>query len=151
YVRAPLYGGIDSTFTAVNSITASTNVKLTTTQAAQNSLTLYTLNLSGSGTSFPLNAGQTLTLSNSFPTTGGLLKSGVGSAGTISGGFGIALASGAELVIRTDQATDLLTLNVPVLANGSNRLTKSGAGVLLLNSADTYTGITSINAGTLQL
>ena len=45
--------------------------QLTTTPAAQNSVSLRTLNLSGSGTNFTLNGGQTLTLS-----AGGLLKSG---------------------------------------------------------------------------
>ena len=76
----------------------------------------------------------TLTLAGGATlTTNGILKSG-GSAATITGGTGIQAGSGAELVVRTDQSTDSLTINTPILANGTNAFTKTGAGSVTLAS-----------------
>ncbi len=142
-IRALEYG-IDPNTAAVGAIAAGDHVKLTATPAAQNSLTLLTLNLAGSGVSFPLAGGQTLVLSD-----GGLLKSGGGAAGTLSGG-GLATAAGVELVVRTDTAADSLTISTPIAVAGA--LTKSGAGLLVLSStANSYGGPTTVTAGTLAL
>ena len=145
-LRAPVYG-TDSGFTAADTITASTHVKLTATPAAQGTITLNTIKLHGSGVGFPLSSGATLSLA-----TGGILKSGGGSAGTISGGTGIQHAtSGGELVIRTDTSSDSLTISTPILANGTSSLTKSGAGTLTLAAANTFTGGVKLNAGQLNI
>ena len=94
--------------------------------------------------SITLAAGQTLSFN-------GFLKSG-GTAASISGGTGITTtASNNEMVIRTDSAGDTLTLSTPILALGTNRITKSGAGTLIFSAANTYTGVTGINAGVLQI
>jgi autotransporter-associated beta strand protein len=142
YLRAPLYDGTDSGFTLADTITAGTHVKLTATPGAQNSIALNTLKLDGSGVGFALNGGQTLTLAN-----GGLLKAGGGSAGTISGGTSIITSGSTELVVRTDKASDALSISTPILGN---TVTKSGAGTLELSGANTFTAM-RLNAGTLSL
>lgn len=102
FVRAPVYG-TDSGFTTADTITAGTHVKLTGTPGTQGAITLNTLNLAGSGVGFPQSG--TLTLANN-----GLLKSGGGAVGTIGGGS-IQPGSNGELVVRTDSASDALTIS----------------------------------------
>jgi autotransporter-associated beta strand protein len=86
-------------------------------------------------------------------TTDGILRSGNGaSTTTISGGTSIkTTTAGANLVIRTDMANDALTISTPILANGASGLTKSGNGTLALAGTNTYTGVTNVNAGTLNI
>lgn len=127
YVRALNYG-VDANTVAVNTITAGRHVKLTTTPTAQNTISLLTLNLSGS-TDFSLNAAQTLTLSN------GLLKSG-GGASTISGGNGISQT--VEFIVRADTTSDLLTISNNITSNATNALTKAGAGTLVLSGTNSF-------------
>ena len=79
-------------------------------------------------------------------TVNGLLKTG-NNASIISGGTGI--ATGAELVIRTNEASDSLTISTPIL--GVNALTKTGLGTLTLSAVEAYAGITTVNQGTLTL
>jgi autotransporter-associated beta strand protein len=55
------------------------------------------------------------------------------------------------MVIRTDGPTDSLTLDVPIGSGGTNVLTKSGKGALTLNSTNFYTGLTSVQGGTLNV
>ena len=112
---------------------------------AQATQTITTLNIANAN-DFVIGSGNTLTVN-------GILKSGNAAGGTISGGTGIKAASGIELVIRTDQASDTLTISTPILANGTNALTKSGGGTLTLSgsAANTYSGVTYANAGTLKL
>ncbi|MFZ4778569.1 MAG: beta strand repeat-containing protein, partial [Terrimicrobiaceae bacterium] len=97
------------------------------------------------GTSaFTLASGATLTVN-------GILKAGNTNGNTINGtaGSGIQAANNSELVIRTDQTSDTLTISTPILDNGSSSLTKSGAGTLTLSGNNTYTGTTTVLAGTL--
>jgi fibronectin-binding autotransporter adhesin len=65
-------------------------------------------------------------------------------------------------VIRTDQTSDILHINTPIVTNGINPLTKSGTGALILNGNNSYSGLvtfigtsgttgTVINGGVLQL
>jgi len=142
YIRALAYGTDPSTV-AINTITTVSHVKLTTSPAAQNTLTLFSLNLAGSGINYTQNDGQTLTVP-------AILKSG-GGAGTVSGGAGLQAGNNVELVIRTDTASDSLVISTPILAQGANALTKSGAGTLALSATNTYTGATAVNAGTLSV
>ncbi len=88
--------------------------------------------------------------SGAILSTSGLLRSGGGST-VITGGTSVRAGSlNGEMVIRTDTVTDSLTINTPVVTNGSgNRLTKDGAGTLTLAGANTYTGATNVLAGTL--
>lgn len=107
----------------------------------QPSATFISLNLA-SDSNFTITSGNTLTVN-------GILKSGnVAGGATLAGGSGIEAGSGAELVIRTDQSNDALTINTPVLADGVNPLTKSGLGTLTFGAMNTYTGVTTLNSGT---
>ena len=80
--------------------------------------------------------GQTLTLN-------GILESG-GSA-TINGGAGSSLQVGSspDLVIRTDLQSDTLTIDTAI--TNTSALTKSGAGMLILNGG--YTGAVFLDNG----
>ncbi len=122
---------------------ATQNVEVSGNITAQTTASVNTIRDPGTF-SITLAGGQTLSFNS-------ILKSG-GNAATISGGTGITTtASGNEMVIRTDVAADSLTISTPILSNGANSLTKSGAGTLILSAANTYGGATSINAGILQI
>ncbi|MCE9547120.1 MAG: autotransporter-associated beta strand repeat-containing protein [Planctomycetia bacterium] len=148
YVRA--YAATDTN--AVTSPAAATlgvndptkNAFVTGTITNQTNASVNTINDTGAF-GITLNASQTLSVN-------GILKGG-NSAATISGGTGInTTASGSELVIRTDQVNDVLTITSPLVANGTNALTKGGAGTLILDGATNgFTGVSTIDAGTLQI
>ena len=152
YVRGINWGSDSgSTTVAGGASIASTNYAQTTgavtAQANATFIGLNIVNSANSAQAFTLGTGVTL-------TTNGILRSGNGGSGsttTISGGTGIQAATNAELVIRTDQTNDLLTINIPILANGSSSLTKTGVGTLTLSAVSTYTGGTTIDAGSLTL
>ena len=143
YLRALNYAttGGDTNTVNVGTITASKHVKLNTAASGQNTLTLLSLHLAGSGVNWTQNASQTL-------TSPAILKSGGGSA-SISGGTALTAGTNTELVVRTDAVSDTLTIGIP-LTQGSGLLTKSGAGTLILSATgNSYTGATRVNAGTL--
>ncbi len=146
FLRGAVYGsdaGFDTSAGAV-SITITTHQEITGAVTAQNSASFTTFKISGNNP-LTLAPGQTVTAS-------GLLKAGnVAGGAAISGGSGIKAANNAELVIRTDGASDLLTISTPILAQGTNALTKTGLGTLVLSGANTYTGQTTVNQGTLTL
>ncbi len=120
-------------------VDSSTNAFVTGAITAQTSASVNTLNITGAY-DITLSDGQTLDVE-------GILKSG-GNAASIGGGSGAELETGAELVIRTDSASDTLTINTTITGGA---LTKSGDGTLTLNGANGYTGRTTVNAGTLNL
>jgi len=88
-------------------------------------------------------AGFALTLQS-----GGILSTG-GIATTISGGI-LTTGTATDIVIHTYNTADTV---VSSILTGSNGLVKSGSGTLTLSgaSANTYTGITRVNEGTLVL
>ncbi len=65
---------------------------------------------------------------------------------TVGGGAGLSTAG--EYVLRTDTASDQLTIATPL--GGGTGLTKSGLGTLVLASGNSYGGPTTIDAGTLK-
>ncbi len=149
-VRAYASGDTDfvTSTGGVNAIVdgSTTNVALTTAAVTgQNTAAINTLNLTSTfGVDMALN--QTLTLN-------GILKA-ANNAAAISmaaGTGGIQAANNSELVIRTDLGSDALTISANILANGTNTLTKSGAGTLTLSGANLYTGGTVISAGTVVI
>ena len=139
-LRAPVYGvDLGTATTDVGPLTAGTNNEVTGSFSL-NSVSVSTLKIAGSQ-ALTLNPGQTLTLA-----AGGLLST--GGISSISGGTAVALGSQA-LVARVNQATDVLTVNSNITGTGG--LTKDGAGTLVLTGANTRTGTTSINEGTVRL
>jgi autotransporter-associated beta strand protein len=142
FVRAPVYG-TDTGFvtaTAGTSISDAPHVLVNGAQTAQTDATFTTLKIGGAF-GITQNAGSTITVN-------GILKTGANA--TISGG-NIRPGPNAELIVRADVIADALTINSPILANGTNAFTKTGAGSLTLGTAaiNTHTGGTFINQGTL--
>ncbi|MDB6170915.1 MAG: sorting protein [Chthoniobacteraceae bacterium] len=141
FVRGISYGVDAGTVTsgAATTLASATHQEFTGPITAQETAAFTTLKANGNNP-LVLNTGATL-------TTNGILKSGnVAGGATISGGNGIQAANGAELVIRTDRSNDTLTIATPILANGVNAITSSGAGTLILGAANTYTGTTTVNS-----
>ena len=56
------------------------------------------------------------------------------------------VSTGAPLVTVNNQ-----TATIGAIVTGSKGLTKAGSGILVLNGANTYTGVTTVNAGTLVI
>ena len=144
FLRAPVYG-TDAGFVtsaATTSLSGANHQQITGALSAQNSASFTTLKVAGAF-NVTLASGQTLTVD-------GILKTG-GNASTFSGGTGVQASLNSEMVVRTDAAADALTISTPILANGTNSLTKSGAGSVTLNAINTYTGATTVVAGTLTV
>jgi len=151
FVRAITYGS-DSGSVTTSGGTSVTGAYVQTTGAITSEPTksITTLNVNAStaaGGAFTLASGATLTVNGILKTGGG----GNGNAALISGGAAIEAASGDTigLVVRTDQPTDFLQINTPIVAGGGNALTVSGPGVLVLGGSNSY-GTTYVN-GTLRL
>ena len=90
--------------------------------------------------------------SNQKVTVDGILKTGnVTGGATISGGSYLQADANANMTIRTSRENDFLTILTPIVANGTNAVTKTGTGTLTLSGANTYTGGTYVTDGTLQV
>jgi fibronectin-binding autotransporter adhesin len=120
-----------ATTTSVAGLSAN-SLKITTTQSGQ------VLDLGG----------QQLTL-----TSGGLLFIGADSYAlrSVAAGASITPAAAQELIVQ-QAGTGVLTLNIPVVDNGAAvSFVKAGTGELVLGVANTFTGNTFINGGTLTI
>jgi autotransporter-associated beta strand protein len=92
--------------------------------------------------------------SNQRVTVNGILKTGDVPGppdATISGGSYLQADPNAEMTIRTSRENDFLTIMTPIVANGTNAVTKTGAGTLTLSGVNTYTGGTYVTDGTLKI
>ena len=139
-----LDGYADYDSTDVTTATASQNVNDATSRTLTASRTVHSLRFGAStGTTLGLNAGAILTL-----TSGGLLSN-FAAANTIgtADSQGAITSSSGELVAWVNQNT--LTLR-PVLSGAMN-LVKGGAGTLMLQGNNSYSGTTFVNGGTLAL
>ena len=152
------YTGPTTALTSINS-TASTGSTDFTTNPSTDDYAGGTLTL----TSTSPNATDSLNITAAAPgtldlgggnltfTSGGLLMSGPSNYTIQNGQLG---ASGAELDINQTGA-GTLTVSAAISDNGSPNpatiLAKSGSGTLILTGANTYTGATNINGGTLQI
>jgi chondroitin AC lyase len=147
YVRGIKYGTDTGTATEAGgtSLSSSAIQQFTAPITAQPTATFTTINDAGNN-AFTLAAGATLTVS-------GILKSGnvAGTTAVIGGGTALQAPANTDLIIRTDGPNDQLTINTPILANGTSSLTKSGDGTLTLGGANTYTGGLFVNDGTLRV
>ena len=102
------------------------------------------------------------TVSNNFILSGGIvngisnviLRNNSSNNMTIENGstrlLGIALGNITNNIVNIDGTG---SINISCIVSGSNQITKagSGAGILSLTGANTYTGLTTITAGTLKL
>ena len=142
YVRGINYSGDTGAATSAGSasLTGTNYQQITGAITGQNNATFLTIDDVGSN-NFAITGGQNVNL-NGFLETGG--------SSTISGGT-LTVGSGQELVLRTNLSSDSLTISSNILANGTNALTKSGAGTLTLSGTNTYTGGTYINQGILNI
>ncbi len=114
-----------------------------TGNATTNSLKI---NTSGTGQSLNLVSGQTLTL-----TTGGLMFIGAQDYSITNGTLKSNTATNSDLIIQQWGAGNLTIGSVIANGNGLSTLTKAGTGTLTLGGTNTYTGATTINAGTLSV
>jgi fibronectin-binding autotransporter adhesin len=136
-----------STWTAGNNFTVTLAANTIPAGSTTNSLRF--------GATTP-NVARAVTLSGTnIITSGGILVAdNVGAvASTITGGALEGPAGGDLIVLQYDTSTaGALTISSIIADNGSpTGLTKSGGGNLILSAANTYTGATIINAGTLTL
>ncbi|MFM2241594.1 MAG: hypothetical protein RLZ97_449, partial [Verrucomicrobiota bacterium] len=95
----------------------------------------------------------TLTLqgTNTLSTGGILVGSTVGNnASTITGGD-LTGPNNGELVINQRNTANTLTIGSSITNNGTTDLLKTGPGTAILNAANTYSGTTTIAAGSLQI
>ncbi|MEZ5385266.1 MAG: autotransporter-associated beta strand repeat-containing protein [Prosthecobacter sp.] len=93
-----------------------------------------------------LNAdGYSLTLNNSGGNSGISMSSGAGAAAVNSS----VILNGSSPTITNDSTTNSLTIGGEI--SGSSGVTKEGAGTLVFTAANSYTGGTAINNGTLQI
>ena len=125
---------------ASNFATTNANVKLTASTAGLTS-SINSLILSGSGAISNPGSGQVITIGSAV-LSGNILNT-VASA-TIAGANTTIAGGSVELMIHTSSALD-----ISALITTTGGLTKSGAGTLTFSTAKTYTGLTSVNQGTL--
>jgi fibronectin-binding autotransporter adhesin len=98
-----------------------------------------------SSTTNTVNIGSTLSI-----TTGGILVPPSAGAKTIAGGT-LEGSAGGDLIILQNSASPMTISSVIADNSSPTALTKSGTGTLILTSPETYTGGTSIQAGSLQI
>ena len=90
----------------------------------------------------------TLTGTNTYSTTtiiGGTLAIGNGGTTGTLGTGAVTISNSSNLTFNRSDA-----LAVPNVISGTGTVTKSGAGVTTLTGANTYTGVTTVTAGTLR-
>ena len=107
--------------------------------------TLAVATMNNVSTDGPLgNSGKAVILGKSG-STGTLQYTGASASSTKP----FTIAAGGTGVFQVDTGSTILTLSGVI--DGSGGLTKTGPGTLTLNTANTYSGSTTINAGTLAL
>jgi fibronectin-binding autotransporter adhesin len=118
-----------------------------TPAASAGTQSINSLRFTTGASTLTIGTGNVLTINS-----GGLLENpSVGSgAVTITGGT-LSGAAGADLIVFQNNTSSSLSI-ASVIANNSTAtgVTKSGAGTLVLQGANTYTGPTTINAGVVQ-
>ena len=108
---------------------------------AEPTTALTALNISGAN-SFTLAGGATLTVN-------AILESGNNPA-TISGGTRIQPPANSDLILRTGQSSDVLTVSTPLATSGPNFFSVSGLGTVILSGANTFGGV-ALDGGELNV
>jgi len=122
-----------------------------------NNRTVNSLRLEGTGGARTLDLDNDANNRNFTITSGGVLSTGSNTNIITADNTGSVLRAGGanDLVLHTQGATNTLRINAQIGNNGANAngLTKAGDGTLQLSGtiANTYTGTTTVNAGTLVL
>ncbi|MEI7954447.1 MAG: autotransporter-associated beta strand repeat-containing protein, partial [Verrucomicrobiota bacterium] len=134
--------GLDAGFIGVDSATFGNTAgsQTVTLDGAAPSLNALIFNNTGSYTLAQGSGSTGITLAGTAPT--------VTVAGTHTISAPLILASSAT--ITPTNLTDSLTISGVISGSGMN-LTKSGAGLLTLSAANTYTGATTLSAGNLTI
>ncbi len=104
--------------------------------------------LSGGTAIFKTGSGQLNLFTPNTATGGATINDGsvqVGDGVSLNGGFGGNVVNNDTLIYNTPG-----TLTSTVNVSGSGTLTKSGPGALTLSGTQTYTNLTTVNAGTLK-
>jgi fibronectin-binding autotransporter adhesin len=124
---------------------AGTDVDAQTGTSSPSSMTINSLRFNSAGAYTVNDAGTTLTVA-----TGGILEtSTVGNNAVVVNSANLGSGNGQDLIVIQNNTSNSMTINSTL--SGTNALTKSGNGTLVLGSANSYSGNTNINAGTLQL
>lgn len=150
-------GGTDWATVSAGNIAAATYTTGTWSSGTNTNVTSTVTITSGSTTNslrFAAAGAQTLTLSgsNTLESGGILVTASVGGNTTSITGGTLQGASGQDLVVTNHNSSGSLVIASTVADNGiATGLTKSGAGILTLSGANTYSGPTNLNGGTLDL
>jgi autotransporter-associated beta strand protein len=117
--------------------------------------TVTTMGFSGTNSStLKIASSNNVTINSASGWVNGIIVAG-GHTDTINGSAGsFKIGASVDLVINTVTANDKLILNAPLGSFNSGTVgavTKTGAGVLVLAGASTYSGNTSIVSGTVQV
>ena len=118
--------------------------------------TVNTFRLNGAGGARTLDLDNNATNRAFTVSSGGILSVGAVTNIIRADNAGSTLNAGGtgDLIVHTQGATNTLQINAQIANNGGgNGLTKAGDGTLQLGGtmANTYTGLTTVNAGTLVL
>jgi fibronectin-binding autotransporter adhesin len=145
---AGLVSGLSS-YAVANGSTAITAGADIDVQASPATVATITVNSLRFNTAAPVTITGTAANTITVASAGILETSAVGTnAVTITGGS-LTTGNGADLIVNQYNAASPLTISAAV--TGTTGLTLSGGGTLVLAGANTYTGGTRLNAGTLQL
>ncbi len=87
-----------------------------------------------------------------FNTNVNLTSGTLGASADWASPLNMALPAGNSIVIQAADASGApKSITLGGVLSGAGRFTKTGAGALILNGANTYTGTTTVNAGTLRV
>ncbi len=131
--------------TAANYLTTS-NVDVTSSQTLSSAVNINTLR-------FNSTAANTLNLTgtNILAAGGILATTNVGANASAINGGTLQGPAGGDLIVTQNNTAGTLTIGSQVADNTTaSSLTKSGAGTLILNNSNSYTGGTTLAAGTLS-
>lgn len=146
-LRQPVYGTDTDFVTSSSILTAARSNEVTGSFTNAGAMTIDSLKISGSRT---LDLAALLTIRTNATTnaTGGILQN--DGSGKITG-TGVTTGGSGSLIVRVNNAMDILELNAPITSTTTGGFTKSGEGTLILSGTNAQTGTITINEGTVQL